>query len=179
MTASIKLFRTVRRVLSSAALVIISFLAVPNVSHANEQLRQGAVSQAAPYVVRADYGGSVQTRIRDVQALRASQRQVQISGSVCMSTCTMLLSLRNTCVAPETIFGFHGPSRNGVPLARPIFDQVSMIIAQHYPEPIRTWYMNVARHSISEIQTLTGAELIRLGAATPCDAVPTYRVAAL
>jgi hypothetical protein len=180
MTAAAKPSRTVRRLLSGAVLMVISFTAAPTVSHANDYSSPGGgIAGRSLYRVWADYGGSVRTGLRDVQALRASQRRVEIRGSVCMSTCTMLLSLRNTCVTPETVFGFHGPSRGGVPLERLLFDQVSMIIAQHYPEPVRSWYMNVARHSLTDIHALSGAELIKLGAASPCDVAPTYHVAGL
>ena len=121
-----------------------------------------------PYVVRSDYGGSVQTRLRDISALRASGRKVEIRGDVCMSSCTMLLGLQNACVHPATTFGFHGPSRNGAPLDRSLFNQISWIIAGHYPADLRIWYITVARHTLTDVHTLKGAELIRMGAAKSC-----------
>ena len=123
-----------------------------------------------PYIVRSDYGGSVQKRLRDIRALQVSKRQVQIRGAFCMSSCTMLLGLENTCVMPHTVFGFHGPSKRGAALPEPVFNKVSRIIARHYPRQLRSWYMKVARHDITGVHKLTGAELIALKAAKPCDA---------
>lgn len=131
--------------------------------------RTKAAQAAAPYVVRSDLGGSVKRRIQDIQALHASGRRVEIRGERCLSSCTMLLGLSTSCVNPRTTFGFHGASRNGDALPVPVFNRVSQVIAQHYPPPLRSWYMEVARYSITDLHFLTGAELIELGAARPCS----------
>lgn len=162
-------------------MLIAGVVAVPNGVHAIEAKpdwtsQTRSAPRIMPYIVRSDYGGSVRKRLRDFQVLHASKRAVEIRGDVCMSSCTMLLGLRNTCVSPHTVFGFHGPSRNGAPLSRSQFDRVSVIIARHYPVQLQSWYMNKARYSLKDVQTRTGAELIRIGAARPCDDVPTYRI---
>lgn len=122
-----------------------------------------------PYIVRADYGGAVNDRLRDIRSLRNAKRPIKIQGSVCYSSCTMLLGLERTCVNPKTVFGFHGPSRRGVPLERATFDHASRVIAAHYPGVLKTWYMSVARHSLSELYLLKGSDLIELGVSKPCD----------
>lgn len=130
--------------------------------------QRAPVSPDVPYVVRTDFGGAVVDRLYDIQVLRASGRQVEIRGAACLSSCTMLLSLETTCVHPGTVFGFHGPSRGGVPLDRALFDRVSMVIAMHYPPQLRLWYMSIARHSLRDMHHLTGQQLIALGVSKPC-----------
>lgn len=128
------------------------------------------VSIKRPYVVHTDYGGSVQARLSLIRTLRQSQRPVEVRGAKCLSSCTMLLGLPTTCVDPATVFGFHGPSRNGRPLDPSTFNHVSQVIALNYPAQLRPWYMSVARFSLTELHTLTGAELIKMNAARPCAA---------
>lgn len=175
--------RMIRSKAATAAILLAGAVGVPNgvqalEVNADRTVQTRSAPQITPYIVRSDYGGSVRNRLRDFQVLHASKRTVEIRGDVCMSSCTMLLGLRNTCVSPRTIFGFHGPARNGTPLSRSQFDQVSVIIARHYPVQLQSWYMNQARYSIRDVQTRTGAELIRIGAARPCDDVPSYQIAA-
>ncbi|SFJ56532.1 hypothetical protein [Celeribacter neptunius] len=157
---------------------IAAILLAPNTAQAakprstQEQSQQqdaAAIASSIPYIVPTDYGGSVKKRLSDIYALRKSARKVEITGAACMSSCTMLLGLENTCVDPKTVFGFHGPSRNGQPLEPALFDQVSKIISRHYPAELQVWYMTVARYNLSGINTMTGAELIRLGAARSCE----------
>lgn len=121
-----------------------------------------------PYIVGTDYGGSVQKRLKDIRALKASQRPVQIRGALCMSSCTMLLGLQNTCVMPHTVFGFHGPSRRGQALPTALFDKISVVIARHYPRQLQGWYMRTARHDLRTMHKRSGAELIAMGAARAC-----------
>lgn len=128
-----------------------------------------AKESSTPYIVRADRGGSVQKRLKDIYTLRITKRRVEIRGSTCLSSCTMLLGLPNTCVSPETVFGFHGPSRQGQPLSQQLFEQVTRIIAAQYPPEIQFWYLDQARYALTEMNMRTGAELIALSAATPCD----------
>ena len=127
------------------------------------------VDTGVPYIVRDDHGGSVQQRLTDVSALRASGRTVEIRGLVCHSSCTMLLGLERVCVQPHTRFGFHAPSRNGAPLKMEEFEAVSRIIAAHYPPALRDWYMDVARHSLDRLHILTGSDLIARNVAQACD----------
>jgi hypothetical protein len=87
-----------------------------------------------PYVVRNDRGGVVRDRLRELNQLRASGRPVEIRGNVCFSTCTMLLGLPQTCVDPDTVFGFHGPSRRGPPMAPPRGAYESPVKRQNIPQ---------------------------------------------
>ena len=77
----------------------------------------------------------------------------------------MFLGLPQTCVSPETEFGFHGPSSYGKPLSPAIFDQASQIIVDHYPDGLKAWYMDKARHELRRMYRLPGSEMIRIGVA--------------
>ncbi len=116
-----------------------------------------------PLVVTNDRGGLLRKRVAEIQEIAALSRPVQITGRICYSTCTMYLGLPGTCVAPHTVFGFHGPSSYGRPLAPAVFERASQIIVGHYPEVLRDWYMTTARHELHQLHKIRGAELIRLG----------------
>ena len=118
---------------------------------------------AQPYVVRNDRGGLVRDRLRELHDLRASGRPVEIRGRICFSTCTMLLGLPQTCIDPETVFGFHGPSRRGRALPPEEFEYYSQVIAQYYPKPLRNWYIEEGRTRIRGIFRIRGREIIRMG----------------
>lgn len=119
-------------------------------------------------VVENDVGGDLRTRVVAVAALRASGRQVQVRGAVCYSTCTLYLGLPGTCVSPDTIFGFHGPSSHGRALAPQQFEQASQVIVSHYPPVLQDWYMTVARHELRGLLKVSGRKLSRIGAARLC-----------
>lgn len=155
--------------LTRAVIASLAMLAASStISEAGDLMRISATQPGAPYIVRADSGGSVQKRLKDIYALRTEQRRVEIRGSTCLSSCTMLLGLPDTCISPETVFGFHGPSRQGQPLSQQEFEQVSRIIASQYPPEIQFWYLDKARYALAEMNLRTGADLIAIGAATPC-----------
>ncbi len=164
--------RLSRAVLALALATVLTVLMIAP-GHAAPPLkpadRASAPAHPLPYIVRTDYGGSVKERLLAIQTLRAANRRVEIRGTACLSSCTMLLGLKNVCVMPNTVFGFHGPSRRGVPLEKALFDRVSIIIAQHYPRALQGWYMDHARFSLTTLHRLTGADLIEMGAATACD----------
>lgn len=122
---------------------------------------------SSPLVVGNDRGGDLRERIYEIRALRQTGQQVRIQGSICYSTCTMYLGLPQTCVSPDTTFGFHGPSSYGIPLGPEMFDHASKLIRDHYPKPLQQWYMDRARHQIWGVHRVSGREMIRLGVA-PC-----------
>lgn len=122
-----------------------------------------ATAAPAALVVRDDRGGAVLTRAVEIRDLRLSRRDVRIVGSICYSSCTMLLGLPGACVSPQTVFGFHGPSRSGAALDPVRFEQASRLIAMHYPPALRRWYMETARYETRGLHKLRGADLIRIG----------------
>ena len=114
-------------------------------------------------IVRNDRGGLLRERLREIGQLRRQRRPVEIRGAVCFSTCTMFLGLPNTCISPNTTFGFHGPSSYGRPLDPATFDRASEIIARYYPEPLQEWYMEDGRFKIRSITRIKGSNIIRMG----------------
>lgn len=125
--------------------------------------KPGSRQPGVVITVKNDYGGSVRKRFGEVQQINRLGQRVEISGSSCMSSCTMYLGAKNVCVSPNTTFGFHGPSRFGSKLTQVEFDEWSRVISSHYPAPVRTWYMQNARHSTNSVKRVKGNQLIRLG----------------
>jgi len=119
----------------------------------------------SPVVIGNDRGGRLRDRLRQINEIRRTGQPVQVVGNICYSTCTMFLGLPQTCVSPNTVFGFHGPSSWGRPLEPAVFERASEIISDHYPEPLRVWYMQEARHTIWSLHRVRGSEMIRLGVA--------------
>lgn len=119
-------------------------------------------AQMAPMRITLDRGGELPTYMRKVEQARITGQPIQITGQ-CMSACTLFLGTENVCVTRSARLGFHGPSNRGVPLSPVLFELWSQYMADHYPEPIRTWYLRDARHSIGPMAFVSGQELIRLG----------------
>ena len=138
-------------------LVVVFCLLIPAGAAAQMTLANGTV------VIGNDRGGVVKERLIELRNLRATGQPVEIRGNICYSTCTMLIGLPQTCVAPSTTFGFHGPSSYGRPLPPSEFDHVSRVMAHYYPEPIKTWFLQEGRNRINGVYHISGAELIRFG----------------
>jgi hypothetical protein len=123
------------------------------------------LAKARTVVVVDDRGGSVVQRVRLIKKYKDNGTRVEIRGEYCLSACTMYLSLRQTCVAPETDFGFHGPSSRlyGIALSSGAFERWSRLMADYYPEPLRAWFLKTARHRIVGFYTVKGSDLIAMG----------------
>ncbi|MEL6641548.1 MAG: hypothetical protein AAFP98_09590 [Pseudomonadota bacterium] len=113
-------------------------------------------------------GGKLRDQISQIDILRRSGQPVHITGDYCYSTCTMYLGLPQTCVLPQTVFGFHAPSQYGRRLDQATFERASQLIVAHYPPILHDWYMAHGRHQHFGMLKVTGAHLIRIGAAQPC-----------
>ncbi|MBE0412426.1 hypothetical protein [Yoonia sp.] len=122
-----------------------------------------AQGQTMPFVVANDRGGLIGARVIEVAQLNAQHRRVELRGRFCYSSCTLYLGVENLCISPDTIFGFHGPSRHGAALDRAQFEHWSQTMAQHYAAPLRDWFLRDARYQIKGIHRISGAKLIALG----------------
>jgi len=122
-----------------------------------------SAQQQSPLIIGNDRGGGVGERARLVDSLQASGQRIEIRGNLCYSACTMYLGAGNVCVSPNTVFGFHGPTRNGQPLPAESFDHWSRIMARYYNEPLGNWFMTEARYMRGDVYRLTGAQIIQLG----------------
>lgn len=121
--------------------------------------------QAQVLVVSNDMGGSVQSRLQTIAALRSTSTRVEIRGQ-CASSCTMFLGLPNACVDPNSRLGFHGPQSQyyGISLPPDQFEYWSQVMASNYPGPIANWFMADARRTTMGLVTISGREAIRMGA---------------
>ncbi|WP_264212278.1 hypothetical protein [Leisingera thetidis] len=142
-----------------------SFLrkAVTVIGLALATLLPAAAAAQQTYVVGTDRGGFLHDRLIELGNLQRSGVRVEIRGRVCFSTCTMFLGLPDTCVDPDTVFGFHGPSRSGRRLAQKDFDYFSKVMADYYPEPLKVWFMETGRNRISGVYKVRGSEIIQMG----------------
>ena len=147
------------KVAALCGLVLLSF-------SATTPARAQATSVA---VIQNDLGGSMEGRLQTIANFRSSGTRVEIRGQ-CASACTMYLGLPNACVARSSRLGFHGPQSQyyGISLPPDEFEYWSGVMADHYPGAIRNWFLSVARYTTMDIITLSGAEVIRMGA-RPCD----------
>lgn len=137
------------------------------------QTPQGAMSVAAgqsriargdALIVVRDNGGLLVERMRHLSALRRSGQRVEIRGQ-CVSACTLYLGLPRTCVSRDIVMGFHGPQSElyGIALPPDEFEYWSRVMADHYPAPLRRWFLAEGRHEIMGVHRIRGRELIRLG----------------
>lgn len=110
-----------------------------------------------------DPGGSVTERMRTIELLRSANAKVEIDG-LCISACTMLLSLENACVKPYTIFGFHSASQG--------FGEMSpfgnAIISMFYPPAIMKWVEETKALSSLDLTPMTAERAWELGV-KKCD----------
>jgi hypothetical protein len=149
----------------SVAMLCLAFLALATsgVPSAVSAQSSATTSASAVLVIGNDEGGLVSRRAEEISRILSQGTHVEIRGQVCFSACTMYLGMPDTCVLPQTSFGFHGPSHYGRQLSARDFEYWSQVIAAHYPAPLRTWYLAEGRTRIWDYFTISGTELIRLG----------------
>ena len=145
------------------ALAMLVLAAATTLAIAPAEAAQRPEGGARTLVIRNDPGGVIPARIADIATIRASGRKVELRGRYCLSACTLYLGLPNACVSPQTRFGFHGPSLYGRPLKQKEFERWSRLMASHYPEPLRDWFMKTARFRLTGYANLQGDDLIRMG----------------
>ena len=127
---------------------------------------QAAKANSQVYVVKNDRGGVVGERVAEIKMLVATGARVEITGGVCLSSCTMFLGVEDVCINPRTRFGFHGPSYYGKPLSPDRFEYWSNVIADYYPAAIRKWFLETGRYKINGYFEMEGAQLVRFGIQT-------------
>lgn len=162
------LFKTVTRlaVLPAALLLGASLLGI-GIGGPTQAVPQAIQSRSnqpgATIIITGDPGGSVQARYNEIAEINRLGQRVEIRRGDCVSSCTMFLGADNVCVSPRAVFAFHGPYRLSKKLSPAEFDHWSNLIAAHFPDALRQWYMNTARHKIYSVTRLSGAEVIRKG----------------
>lgn len=122
----------------------------------------GASAQAQVLRIRDDPGGLILPRYQEVARLISQRYRVELSGQ-CNSTCTLYLAVPAVCVDPSGQFGFHGPSHYGAPLKPDEFEYWSQLMADHYREPLRKWFLEKGRYLTQGYFRMSGADLIEIG----------------
>jgi hypothetical protein len=124
-----------------------------------------ARAQPDPIIILDDPGGPLRERVSLIEHLSGRNVPIEITGRFCASACTLYLALPQTCVGRQTQFGFHGPSSPiyGISLVPEAFEHWSLVMADHYPAPLREWYLQTGRHVTTGMHIFTGADLIRFG----------------
>jgi hypothetical protein len=114
-------------------------------------------------IIVNDRGGIIQDRLRQIREFSSQGVEVELKGEVCLSSCTLFLALPNVCVSPNTKFGFHGPSSYGRPLPSKAFNYWSDVMARHYREGLKAWFMQTGRYRINGYYTIKGRNLAQYG----------------
>ena len=111
-----------------------------------------------------DYGGSIAKYVAAVDRHNDNGDRVELTASVCESACTLYLGVSDVCVAPSALFGFHSPqiATRGLALLPSERVRLVNVMANHYPEPLRQWFLSGPAHQIKPMY-LTGKELIAMG----------------
>ena len=150
-------------------------------------LQAVATSVPAPVPLRIlnDPGGEIAVRVRHVAHLAQRGVPVRIEGA-CHSACTLYLALETVCVTPGARLGFHGPRavpsrmRAAQAAARPDTRATSLglpaaqaarwtaVMAAHYPEPLRAWFLARMAEDPEPLRVLSGRQLIAAGM-TACN----------
>lgn len=121
-----------------------------------------SISSISSYTVKEDMGGPIEARLAQIKDMDG----VRIEG-LCYSACTLYLGLPKTCVTPNAKLGFHSPfwrlADVKMPLPRKEWDRVTKLMASHYPQPMRKWWMEEARYS-TEIVPISGKQAVAMGA---------------
>ncbi|AXC49755.1 hypothetical protein DRW48_08690 [Paracoccus suum] len=101
-----------------------------------------------PIVINNDRGGNVLAMLQRRAQLERSGRPVEIRG-YCRSACTMLITMRNACLAPNATVGFHAPRIEGTNFIPPIVDQ---IMAATYRGGIKRKWDSEWRQSLNMVR---------------------------
>ena len=128
-----------------------------------------AHKQPSTVTVQNDGGGSIARYAGQALAWQANGTHPRLTGDYCASACTMYLSIAK-CVGPDTVLAFHGPSSatKGLGLSPATFEDASMTMADHYPDPLRAWFIAEGRYIIDGFTNFSGQELIDMGVAKSC-----------
>ena len=112
--------------------------------------------------IRIDPGGSITERMQQIERIERSGVRFVIDG-LCASACTMYLGMKNACVAPRTILGFHTASVQGPLGIRTPSKFGNSILMSYYPPRIREWVKEKKALEQDELTAMTAEEAWELG----------------
>lgn len=115
-------------------------------------------------VIQNDPGGVVREYLIEVNMATLRGDVIRIEGW-CASACTLFLSVPNSCVTPQARLAFHAPAGG----TRSQNDEVAHYIAAQLPGEVGRWYLRNAAHLTGgDHATLSGVQLVQMGAARYC-----------
>ncbi len=114
-----------------------------------------------PQNVKIDEGGSVADRMQHFELIEKAGHQFKIDG-MCISACTMFLGLKNVCVAPRTVFGFHSSYTSNGFISTPS-KYGNAILTSYYPPAIRKWVTDNKALDSLELTPMLAEEAWALG----------------
>ncbi|MGC6527245.1 MAG: hypothetical protein ACON45_04145 [Paracoccaceae bacterium] len=109
-------------------------------------------------------GGNLNKTLIEVNNRNSKGSKVEIRGT-CVSSCTTYLAVKNHCVSPTVVLGFHGTTYWGPPITGTDIDGISdpdVYLAQTYPPNFEKRFWKEFRHDrgmFSKIHWLTGRQL--------------------
>lgn len=112
-------------------------------------------------------GGNVLDMVRYREKLARSGKIVRIRG-YCRSACTILTTLPNGCLGPNSRIGFHAPRLPGTTIIPPYVDE---IMGNYYRNGIRQRWFGGWNRSLN-MQVITAKDYVRLDPQTKiCDSL--------
>ena len=112
--------------------------------------------------IRIDQGGSVSERMHQIERIEKSGVRFVIDG-MCISACTMYLGMKNVCVSPRTVLGFHSSFTQGPLGARIPSKYGNAVLMSYYPERVRAWVIENKALEKDELTPMTAQEAWTLG----------------
>lgn len=90
-------------------------------------------------IIQHDAGGMLGEYLERAARYRNRWMRVEIIGD-CLSSCTVLVSVPDTCVGPNAVLGFHAPMQNIGPHTGTSY--FATVMMAKYPEPVRKWVID-------------------------------------
>lgn len=98
------------------------------------------ITSAAPAkTILWDEGGLLNDRGREIHGMILQGETVRIIG-ICLSSCTMYLSVPGVCVHKNAVLMFHGPYNLDGPITPQQYSAGVEWMADYYPSPIDDWF---------------------------------------
>lgn len=120
-------------------------------------------------VIANDDGGWVEDYVKHMLTLRKTGQKVRLEGLIASSATVYLhLGPEQVCLDRKATFGFHGTSpKDPDPEMQEYYDYHGL--AQFYPEPIRSIYMQKWRFAIMHFEKAEALAAMAPGKIRICD----------
>lgn len=100
--------------------------------------------------------------MQQIERIERSGHLFRIDG-MCISACTMYLGLKNVCVAPRTVLGFHSSyTSNGFMPPQPS-KYGNAVVMSYYPDRVKKWVAEKKAFDSLDLTPMTAQEAWDLG----------------